>query len=383
MTIEKPYNIVGIKKEIANNVRSIKNTTELLLPHINIKKAIVFPINKESHAILRFKHQLNFEIVGVYDERLLGKVGKEKFGKAIQSYDSIDWDADFDTIILSCISELSDMTKRDYRSEILKNAMRHGKQIYSFEDLESDYEKIFYPHVSEEMLPCQNLHKLHKVLIPVIGVFGTSSKQGKFTLQQHLIAELSNIGYNVGFISTEPSGYLFNADFVFHCGYNSNVAIDSKEYISVLNEMIWKIQLNGKDVVITGGQSGVVNYNDSHMNDYSISQYSFLLGVAPDVSILCVNPHDDVDYIQKSINFINAICEGQVQAIVIFPLVAAETLSGIGYKINELSDQELEKAKVDLNGIFGIPTFSLRNKVDLKALCTILIDKLSGEENSD
>ncbi|GJM70759.1 hypothetical protein HMSSN036_29750 [Paenibacillus macerans] len=56
---------------------------------------------------------LKFKIAGVYDEKTSGNVGRTLFGEYIESFDSINWSDDFDTIILSCTSELSTITKTE------------------------------------------------------------------------------------------------------------------------------------------------------------------------------------------------------------------------------------------------------------------------------
>lgn len=231
---------------IATKFERKSNHEIFLKPQFHIHRAIVFPINKESHALLRFKDKLNFEIVSLYDERLSGKVGKSMFGEIIKSYDDIDWLENFDTIILSCVSELERLTKRDYVQEIVSNAKSFGKNIYSFEPLPFYDESMFYPNIGKNNVPIQNEMKLHKITIPIVEVVGTSSKQGKFTMQQKIIHQLSQMGYNVGSIITEPSGYLFNADYVFHFGYHANLDLYPSEYIAILNEMLFEVQKKKK-----------------------------------------------------------------------------------------------------------------------------------------
>lgn len=360
-------------KSISNISVDSKINTPIALPNFNIKKAVIFPVNKESHALLRYKSMLKFDIAGVYDERLSGNVGKALYGENIESFDSINWNDDFDTIILSCTSELSSITKRHYSNEVNELAKVYNKNIYTFEEIVSDYEKLFYPKVTSSMVPTRNHLKMHKVTIPVVGIFGTSSKQGKFTLQLELIKRLSEFGYNVGHISTEPSGYLFNADYVYHFGYHSYLKIQPWESIAILNEMVWNTQKKGKDILITGCQSGTLHYNNSQIENFTLYQYAFILGVMPDFCVLCVNPHDDIEYINRTIDFINSIDNGKVQALVIFPIQATESLSGIKYKTQTLSQNELLIIKDKFKEIFKLPIYSLGNDIDMKDLCELII----------
>lgn len=94
------------------------------------------------------------------------------------------------------------------------------------------------------------------------------------------------------------AGYLFNADYVFHFGYGSCSSLNQWESIAVLNELVWQVQLKSKDILISGCQSGILNYDNSHIDNFAIDQYSYILGLSPDYSIICVNPHDSIDYIK-------------------------------------------------------------------------------------
>ncbi len=375
---------VGYYADVVSMIHSIcsktifqKKSKKIVKPSFKICRSIVFPVNKESHALLRFKNKLNFELVGVYDDKLSGKVGKSIFGEIVKSFDDIDWQGNFDTVILSCVSDLTALTRRNYVEEILSKCEFFGKNIYSFEAIPLSNKSFYYPLIEKNNVPIENDLKLYKVTIPVVGVVGTSSKQGKFTLQQKIIYQLSQLGYNVGSIITEPSGYLFNADYVFHFGYHATLNLNPSEYIATLNEMIFKVQLKQKDIIITGCQSGVIHYNNSNINEFAISQYSFLLGTLPDAFILCVNPHDEFDYIRKTIGFLNSIDEGKVKAIVIFPMKAVTTLSGIGYKIEEIDNNQYLRMKSNLEQEFDLPVFSMDDS-DIFQICSLIIDEFSN-----
>ncbi|GHU39831.1 hypothetical protein FACS1894193_00970 [Bacilli bacterium] len=369
--------VLSLKKTLAVEKREIKKSESFPKPNFEIKKAIVFPINKESKSFLRFRNQLKFEVVGLYDEKILGKIGQEISSLKIKSYDDIEWTEDFDTIILSYSKDIASLTGREYQAEILENARKHNKNIYSFEKIFSDRSNVFYPTLTNDMVPFYNISKLHKTTIPVVGVFGTSSKQGKFTLQQHIISRINEIGYRTGFISTEPSGYLLDADFVFHYGYSAELSLDLRDYISILNEMVWKIQLKNKDIIISGAQSGIQNYNDSRVTDFNLEQQSILLGLNPDFSILCVNPHDELEYIKKSINYINSICNSDVKAIVVFPVKAEKTITGLGYITKELCQEKIESIKRSLTTQLGLPTFAISQKKDMDKIVEFIVEDLS------
>lgn len=365
--------IVDCLKSINNNMTDKNRLRLCLSPKYEIKKAIIFPVNKESSAILRFKDELPFSITHVYDESLSGRVGSKVNGCLVESYNDLIWSDDFDTIVISCTSELSTLTRRNYVKEILENSIKYNKRIYSLENIDTQYEQFFFPKITRDMVPYHNSYKLHKNTIPVVGVFGTSSKQGKFTLQLSIIKLLKEMGYETGFISTEPSGYLFNADYVFHFGYGSFSSLNQWENISALNEMVWQVQLRDKDVLISGCQSGILNYDNSHIDNFAIDQYSYILGLSPDYSIICVNPHDSIEYIRRSISFINAISDNTLSAIVLFPVKVSVLSTGYNYNSKELSLHEENILISKLHTEFQLPVYSLRNEEDLKQMCESII----------
>lgn len=370
----------SIFHKICHNIVKNNNYSELDSSlKMPIKKAIIFPLNKESEVLLRFKNHLAFTITDVYDEKVTGNVGKEIMGFKIKSFDKIEWDGSFDTIILSCFMDLSKLTKRNYEKIITQNAQKYNKQIYSFEDIGVIKPNYFYPKIDKTMIPKYNLNKLHKISKPIIGVFGTSPKQGKYTLQLKLINYFKLNGYKTGFLSSEPSGYLLGADYVAHFGYHSFIDISPSEFASILNEMMWEISKKDVDIIITGCQSNSIHYELTQTNDFALYQYAFALGTLPDFLVLCINPHDDINYILRTIQFLNSIDEGKVYAIVLFPVKAIESTSGIPYKMDKISANETKKIIDTLKEKFEVPIFSLDSEFDISVLCNTIINYFSED----
>lgn len=372
-TLDRPFTNKNIE-QISTEKRNCCNSIPIEKPPFKIKKAIVFPVNKETHALLRFKDKLDFEIIDIYDDPICGKVGSELFDYIVKPFHKINWNNSFDTIILSCFEDLSKLSQINYEKIIIENARQFKKNIYSFEELKYKEKNFFYPKVTRENVPL-NSSKLRKSTLPTVGVFGTSSKQGKFTLQRQIINKLEDKGYNVGSISTEPSGYLFGSDYVYHFGYHANLDLYPWETMSVLNEMVWNISNSDKDILITGCQSGTVHYDNSQINNFALAQYSFILGILADMYILCVNPHDDILYIEKTINYLNSIDIGKVEIIVVFPVKAVETKSGIGYRFMQLSKSEKNELINKLKYKFGLPVYFMNDDADyVNEICQHIIN---------
>lgn len=351
-------------------------------PQFKIEKAILFPVNKEAHALLRFQDMLEFDIVGLFDERVSGLVGKEMFGKKVESYHNIDWEGDFDTIVVSCVSKLSSLTRKNYSEEIIEKARIHKKNVYTFERIQSDYENVFYPEIVSENVPRGNMQKLRKILMPLVGVFGTSSKQGKYSLQLALKKRLEQKGYKTGLLATEPSGYLFGADSVFHFGYESDIQLNQEEYVCLLNELIWNMDKKGYDIGITGCQSGTIPYDYSNIRTFTLPQQNFLFGTRPDFYILCVNPHDDIAYVQRTIQYINAIDVGKVGACALFPVRSIIAQVGMHIKKEQLKKEELVKCKEFFSTHCGLPVYEIGNDEDMEQLTKLIIHTFNGEDES-
>jgi hypothetical protein len=233
-----------------------------------IKKAALFPFFKEMHSLIRFTDLLDFEITGVYDSKYSANVGSStghimKDAVAdftIRNIEQIDWDS-FDTLILGHLDEMSNLlNKGELQEKLIKEAIAHNRKVFSFDDVTKSFPggDVYCPVVSQDDVPLNRFGKLYRVEKPVIGVYGTSSRQGKFTLQLLLRRELLKSGYKVGQIGTEPSALLYGMDYVYPMGYNNSVYIQGHDAIRYLNYSMNKLCEKQCDIIITGSQSGTI-----------------------------------------------------------------------------------------------------------------------------
>lgn len=103
-----------------------------------------------------------------------------------------------------------------------------AKRHFSFDDRSDqigNYSRYFSTQKKKEAITPIPFGKLYRNPKPVLGVFGTSSRQGKFTLQLILRKHFTELGYVIGQIGTEPTAALFEMDADFHFGYNTNTDI--------------------------------------------------------------------------------------------------------------------------------------------------------------
>ncbi len=354
----------------------------------SIKKAAIFPFNKEMHALIRFSHLLPFQIVDVYDTVYSAIVGadttvlmKDTTVKSmiVKNINSIDWDR-FDTLIIGHIGNLSSLiNKAEEWRYLVEKALKKDKCVFSYDDLENmgyiNSEKVYYPQVNISAVPPIRFGMLYRISKPVVGVFGTSSRQGKFTLQLKLREMFLKHGYNVGQLGTEPNSMLFGMDYVFPMGYNSSVYIQGVNVIRLLNGVINKMCENGKDIIIVGSQSGTVTYDVGNIAQYNISQYEFLLGTQPDAVVLCVNPYDEEDYIQRTIYFIESSTNGgKVIALVVFPMDISNNWLGFYNAKQKISDEKYKQLQGSLKKKFRIPVYKLGKKKDMSGLYHTIVE---------
>lgn len=363
-----------------------KNWTDGFLFTKQIKKAIVFPFNKEIHPLAIFASELPFEIKGFYDIRQHGKVGKnindmitfmKTYDFIIENVDNINWEDDFDTVICGHCSEIERMTGKDYLKEILDNAKKYEKKVYSFDYIEES-KAFFCPHIDAKDIPIMRRGRLRNRNTPIVGIFGTSSSQGKFTLQLNLKKKFIRDGYDVAQISTEPNGYLFGANGVYPMGYNCAVDVYNEDAVAVINEMIWDAtNKDTADIMIVGGQSGTVIYDYSNLMQYNFAQYALLCGTTPDVLVVCINPHDDIEYIKRTISYLSSFGNNTIVGLVLFPVELCSTQLGYGITKKQLSKEKIEECTKKISESMGLPVFLSGNKEDLEKLYQLIIDAIS------
>lgn len=389
----------GIQKSIKSSAKYIypfeDRRTHKIASH-HIQRAALFPFNKEMHSLIRFSDLLKFDIINVYDIKYSGNIGattdhilKEKNAKdfQIKNIDNIDWSS-IDTLILGHTDELSYAIDHvELQSDILNGASKSGVFVYAFDDLThlinsmESPPAIYFPEISIKDMPLQAFNKLHRISRPVVGVFGTSSRQGKFTLQLVLRRKFQEAGYSVGQIGSEPSSLLYGMDSVFPMGYHSSVHIHELDVIHFLNSEMHKLCNKGSDIIIVGSQSGTVSYDMGNLEQINLIQYEFLLGTQPDRVILCINPYDEIKFIRRTIQFVESSIDCKVIALVMFPMDFKSNFSGIyGGKRRISIDEFISKSDL-LENKLSLPVYCLGSEEDMIDLTNSIISCFSEESH--
>ena len=358
-----------------------------------IEKAVAFPYNKEIHSLVRFRKLLPFELMNVYDVKYSANVGAStnlllgtqyERDIVIKNIAHIDWD-EFDTLIVGHTGQLQQIVRSsNVLDSLISQAIAQGKRIYAFDDLsehmcngDSRYGLYAHPKNDNSIVP-NNYGKLFFHSKPVLCVIGTSTQQGKYTLQLLLREKLMARGYVCGQIGTEPSAELFGMESSFHYGYNSDIALQTKDKIMYLNELCYRVANNPVDIVVTGAQSGTIITNFGNVYDYHFGQYEFLLGVLPDAIILCANLFDDAECLQRTISFVESAIDTHVIAIVLFPKAVNPTSSY--RKLSHVSNAEHKIFCENVWEAVKLPVFMLNENLD--GLVDLIINYFIKEETS-
>ena len=119
-------------------------------------------------------------------------------------------------------------------------------------------------------------------------------------------------------------------------------------------------------------------YDTGNIIQYTIPQYDFLLGTQPDCVVMCVNPFDDIPYIMRTKNFIEASVDCKVVALVVFPMDVKDDWTGIFGSKKMLDSEKYMKIKEELSKKFEIPVFNLGVDEDMNDLTDIITDFFAG-----
>ena len=387
--------LLGLLKENASYVHKCMVTKRNKNSYFKINNAVIFPINKEMHSLIRYSDNLECNIKSVYDIKQSGRVGAQLnkiidnihtsiSNFIIEDINRIRYE-NIDTLIVGHMSEVNRILGYDVRLSVIKEAVKNNINIFSFDSLEYCYNdvninnvKIYYPEITHDDIPQNTYGKLYLIDKPVISIFGTSSKQGKFTLQIKLKELFESKMYKVGLLGTEPHSLLFGADCVYPMGYNSSISVDPYSSVLILNNMLNDISSKGVEVIITGSQSRSIPSNNYNAREYPLKQHTYLMGIQPDIIVLCVNPDDHIEYIKNSIKYLEGAVNSYVCAIVVFPMIAKDDWYNMYEIKRKLNNDEIVQIKENFKQSIHKPTFCLDNSEDIEKLVETIIDYFAG-----
>lgn len=372
-----------------------------------IKRAAIYPYNKEMHSLMRFRELLKFEIVGIADPIAKGYVGKDA-GEAIgippvgirvqPRFQEILKEAD--TLILGYVDELSRITKKNVLRESIEKAIDANLNVFSFlsvyqKDLRDLIDKarkknlwIYSPDVHQnDLLKALQPHNNPAVDVPVIGVFGTSAQQGKFTVQLALRSKLIKEGYKVGQIGTEHHSQLFGMDVAFPTGYASPLQFPIQLHAPYLDFKMREICANKKpDLMLVGAQSGSIPYDVHEPGNHTLSTLAFMLGTKPDANVLVVNSVDDGEYIRDTMNTLKAITKGPVLCLAMSDKEKhiRATYGRTLISPRQMSKEEIKEKLAYLEDRFEIPAIEIVSEEGQQRMVDLIISYFAdGQQGGD
>ena len=372
-----------------------------------IQKAALYPYNKEMHALMRGRDLLSFEIVGIGDPIGKGLTGKDA-GKAI-GLPPVGFQVaprlaaalqGADTLILGYVDELSRIRKKDVLREAVQMALDQGVHVFSllalpreryadlYEQAETKGLRLYYPALSakDAQQTLASASQYPQVDVPVVAVLGTSSQQGKFTLQLALRRRLLELGYRVGQIGTEHHAALFGMDATFPMGYAASVEMPLDYYAPYLDAKMRQIcHRKRPHLILAGSQSGTVPYNVSEPENHTLSTIAFLMGVKPDACLLVVNSIDTDDYIQDTIDGIRAVCHAPTLLLAMSDKEkhVREAYGRTSIKPRPMSEEDSHRKLRLLEQKFKLPTLSIASQADVHKAVEVVIDYFADKENEE
>lgn len=383
-------NDLSHEKQIAILNKCSKSAMEVDIKRKNsicmsVKKTAILGYTKETSILIKFKELLSFDVIAILETKYSGKIGKEINNADTDQIIKIINVEEFnfnliDTLIVCHTKELNLLTD-DYFDKILCQIRKENPNILIYE-----LDRINCHNNSYCVNELQNrdfsiyekskMNKLFKVKAPVIGIFGTSSKQGKYTLQLSLQKIFQDKGYAVGLLGSEPTAALFGGE-MYHFGYGADLPANIYEFVDDLNTQIHILDSKNSDIIIVGCQSGSAPMVWNNMNQLQIPQTAFALGTLPDVFILVVNYNDNIYYIMRSIKMLEGLSGGKVIALAVFPYKYKNNWFLInGMKVKAL-DEEVDQYIEHVKHKTGLPIFKLNEENDNLPIVEYIINFLA------
>lgn len=323
---------VNAKEYISNmldeKIELINDELDFILEEKHYGNIVLVPFGKEMHSLIRYNGDYNYNVVGAVDSVKKGTVNKDTGdligigSNNIKVFKNItDISEKVDTLVIGHLDEISKYDKKFSLEYILEENYQKTKwNIFSFIPVPYKWQILYKekglridgPPLFNDLTykrVCEVVKYKSPISKPVVGVFGTSSSQGKFTLQVALKQALEERNCRCFYLSTENHGAFMNAGVTFSDGYRNDHTIDlgCDQKIDLLRRiMVYIDNKTDSDLIITGGQSRLIPYNVNE-NTF-IRSATFLEGVLPDLAIVVINPLTDVsDYIKDTINALKSV----------------------------------------------------------------------------
>lgn len=398
-----------------------------------VRRAALYPFNKEMHALVRFRDLAPFAVTAVADPpgaRRAGRDAGEVLGEApagIVIRPDLDGAlAQVDTLILGHTEAASALGSRHDLGATARRAIEMGKHVFSLSRVDpAEHPELFRlaadkglsiadPTISRaevaEILRAASANpagaraagrrfadarldagallrggaEARRYDCPVLGVFGTSRAQGKFSVQLALRRALMEMGYRVAHLSTEPTGPLLGASATLPLGYERGEALGVEVEARLVGLLTTAIKNRERpDLLLLGGQSGVVSVNREidRLGLGSMSTLSFAAAAEPDACVLVCNDFDPPRHVRRCIAALESVADCKVIALSLNDQVWEEHLfrGTARRRLARLPAEALaERARVHAQA-FGLPCYPALGAGGAAALAEVVVDFFAQE----
>jgi signal recognition particle subunit SEC65 len=337
-----------------------------------MKNVALYPFNKISQGLIRFRDLLDFNIKSVIDFSLnIGEdVGKVISGNPIGIYVVDDIEKaleDVDTLILNDggapIHHFADIYSKynlqERWKEVLSKATDLGIKIVSTHEItnpdlsrwikDNNIVLHTYTKTKEQVLEyIENTKKIETTSeSKKIGIYGTRSCIGKFTAQMYLLRALKKKGCKASALITEPTAELFHQYDVDPIRF-LEILPDPIKYNQYTKALATNCTNNGDEYIIMASQQGLA-YNGKDNIYGNLIRLSNMVEYDPDVILLIVG-YDDDDAIKDCLELIRIYCEGKKPLAFLLP-----DKIEVGYgQYEEKTMEDIQKRKEQLMEKFDV-----------------------------
>ena len=163
-------------------------------------------------------------------------------------------------------------------------------------------------------------------------------------------------------------------DYVYPYGYNSTVYLQGRDSIEHVNALMHQIDIKEPDIILTGAQSGICTLSFENTDMYNLPTIEFLMGVNPDAVVMCINYHDDVDDILRTVKFTESLMDCKVIALSLIPLDYLNEWKYLRNIKEKIDTVELKNRVKEIEKITSIPTFILGDNMEENKMFEVIID---------
>ncbi|MDW3191855.1 MAG: S8 family serine peptidase [Cytophagales bacterium] len=349
------------------------------LPFPNVGRLAITGISeKEMKTVIEFEELCPFEIAllidyprSILDTRNINgsgvRVQKKMEDEDLNKYDTMVMgyflDQLFDANIIFSINLLKRSLGAD-KNLVLWDENVHQLALRIQSNEFPDYQGVIYcPTVGDDLFEDVINYRFYDHNVPAIAVVGTGNTQGKITTQLTVKQVLSNAGYRVGHVATEPQAALLGADFLFPYGHNSNVFLEEEKWGRFIDAVTNGIARYQSPQIILSGTQGLTIPRVTHkIADFS--SMHFLSGIRPDAFICTVSPEDPVEIIENLLNVMRVYYDAKPLFLAMTPKMrSVRELKGKRFVSDTwLKEEEFEAKASELTEKLHIPVINIKDE---------------------